>query len=324
MKVLIIGGAGYIGSHINRFLGAKGFDTIVLDNLSAGHKEAVLSGELVIGDFGDKGLLDEIFENNDIDAVMHFGALASVGDSVKSPAIYYEQNVTKFATVLNTMLEHGVNRVVFSSTAATFGEPKKIPIDENHPQNPINPYGITKLVGEKMLSDYERAYGLKSCIFRYFNAAGASKDSKLGESHTPEQHLIPLVLKTILGEREQLYVFGDDYDTRDGTCLRDFIHVEDLAEVHYKGLKYIMDNDKSESFNIGSNVGQTVMEIIKEAEIVTGQKVDYVVRGRRDGDPAKLVASNFHAKEILNWEPEHSSIKEIITDAWNWENSKTF
>lgn len=323
MKILITGGAGYIGSHTNRLLNEKGIETVVLDDLSDGHKEAVVCGKFVQGDFGDKALLDKLMAEENFDAVLHFAAFASVPDSVKRPARYYRNNVTNMQTLLDACVEHGIKYFVFSSSASTFGEPQYTPMDEDHPQIPINPYGMTKLIGEHLLADYERAYGLHYCAFRYFCAAGDSKDSSIGEAHDPETHLIPVMVKAALNGNP-FSVFGTDYDTRDGSCIRDFIHVLDLAEAHYLGLKYIMENDCSDCFNLGSNTGFTVLEMIKALEKVTGKHVPYKLAGRRDGDPASLVASNEKAKKLLGWEPAHSGIEEILTDAWNWERNRRF
>ena len=266
MNVLITGGAGYIGSHCNRCFLDKGIHTVVLDNLSEGHREAVLGGELVVGDFGDGPLVSRLLKEKHIDAVVHFGAFTSVGESVAEPKKYFANNVENMLTLVNATVDAGIRYFVFSSSAAVFGEPVETPIREDHPKNPINPYGETKLIGERILADYERAYGLHSCSFRYFNAAGDSADSRIGESHDPETHLIPLVIEAAMGKRPPLKVFGNDYDTRDGSCIRDYVHVEDLAEAHFQGLSYIMDHDKSEQFNLGSEKGFTVLEIIKTFE----------------------------------------------------------
>lgn len=323
MRLLITGGAGYIGSHTNRLLHEKGVETVVIDDLSDGHAEAVVCGRLVQEDFGDKGLINRLMKETQIDAVLHFGAFASVPDSVIRPARYYRNNVTNMQNLLDCCVENKVKYFVFSSSASTFGEPRYTPMDEEHPQKPINPYGMTKLIGEKMLADYERAYGIRYCAFRYFCAAGDSKDSVIGEAHNPETHLIPVMVKAAQSGRP-FQVFGDDYDTRDGSCIRDFIHVLDLAEAHWLGLKYIMDNDCSDCFNLGSNTGFTVFEMIRALEKVTGRSVPYAIAPRREGDPASLVASNTKAKELLGWEPIHSGIEEILRDAWNWENSRKY
>ena len=323
MKVLVTGGAGYIGSHTNKLLHDKGVETVVVDDLSDGHAEAVTCGRFVQGDFGDKSLMGELMEKEKFDAVLHFAAFASVPDSVVRPARYYRNNVTNMQTLLDCCVEHGVKYFVFSSSASTFGNPQYTPIDENHPQQPINPYGTTKLIGEKLLTDYERAYGLRYCAFRYFCAAGDSKDGSIGEAHDPETHLIPVMVKAAINNKP-FSVFGTDYGTRDGSCVRDFIHVLDWAEANYLGLKYIMKNDCSDSFNLGSNEGFTVLEMIQALERVTGKLVPYQLAGRRAGDPASLIASNKKAKELLGWNPVHSGIDEILLDAWNWENNRRY
>ena len=323
MKVLITGGAGYIGSHTNRYFNQKGIETVIIDDLSVGHKEAVVVGKLVEGDFGDKTLINELLSSGDFDAIIHFAAFADVADSVANPAKYYENNVSKMIVLLDAAVAHNVKYFVFSSSAATFGEPQYLPIDENHQQQPINPYGLTKLIGEKILEDYDHAYGIKFCTLRYFNAAGDSKDGMTGEAHNPEHHIIPLILRATMDEASELKVFGNDYPTRDGSCLRDYIHVDDLADAHYRGLMHIMEHNVSETFNMGSNNGFTVLEIIHECEKITGKKIKYKVTGRRPGDPASLVASNGKVKKILGWEPKND-ISAIIEDAWKWETDKRY
>ena len=323
MKVLITGGAGYIGSHCNRYFAEKGVETVVLDDLSSGHREAVTDGRFVEGDFGDRGLLDKVLGAEKFDGIIHFAAFIDVAESVAEPAKYYENNVVKMKTLLDAAVAHGVKHFVFSSTAAVFGEPEYVPIDEAHPKKPINAYGATKLIGEQMLADYGRAYGLRSCSFRYFNAAGDSADGRIGEAHNPEHHLIPLVLRASLANKA-MKVFGTDYDTRDGSCIRDYVHVEDLAEAHYLGLKYIMENDGHHAFNLGSSEGFSVLEILHEAERVTGEPVPHDIADRRPGDPAVLIASNKKAKDVLGWEPKRSEVQTILRDAWNWEQNKKY
>lgn len=323
MRVLITGGAGYIGSHTNRMLAQKGIETVIVDDLSDGHEEAVVAGRLVAGNFGDAGLLDGIMGMSEFDAVVHFAAFASVPDSVIRPARYYRNNVTNMQTLLDACVKHGVKHVIFSSSAATFGEPEYTPMDEAHPQKPINPYGYTKLVGEHLLADYERAYGLKFCAFRYFCAAGASKDGAIGEAHNPETHLIPVMMKAAMSGKA-FEVYGSDYATRDGSCIRDFIHVDDIADAHIRGLEYLADGGKSEDFNLGSSEGFTVLEMVKALREVSGLDVPYDIAGRREGDPAVLVASSTKAGEILGWKAEHSGINEILRDAWNWENHRRY
>ena len=323
MKVLITGGAGYIGSHTSRYLHDMGVETVVLDDLSDGHREAVICGEFVHGSFGNRALLDELMQKHSFDAVIHFAAFASVPDSVIRPARYYQNNVTNMQILLDACVAHNVRHFVFSSSAATFGEPQYTPIDEAHPQLPINPYGTTKLIGEKLLADYDRAYGLKYCAFRYFCAAGDSKDGILGEAHNPETHLIPVMVKAAMSGKP-FSVFGTDYDTRDGSCIRDFIHVLDLAQAHWLGLRHIMAGNPSDCFNLGSGDGFTVLEMIDALSRVSGKPVPHVLAGRREGDPAVLVASSEKAMRVLGWKPEHSSIEEILSDAWNWEMNRKY
>ena len=323
MKVLVTGGAGYIGSHTNRFLARQDVETVVLDDLSNGHREAVTDGRLVVGDMGDRALLDELMAAEKFDAIMDFAAFIEVGESVENPARYYENNVVKLKTLLDAAVAHDIRFFVFSSTAAVFGEPRYVPIDENHPKEPINPYGMTKRVGEAMLADYGRAYGLVSCAFRYFNAAGDAPDGAIGEAHDPESHLIPRVLRAAKNGIA-MKVFGTDYDTRDGSCVRDYVHVEDLAEAHYLGLRYIMERNESAQFNLGSSEGFTVLELIKEAERVTGGKIPYEIAERRSGDPATLIAANEKAREVLGWTPKRSNLPTILRDAWNWEQHRKF
>lgn len=324
MNVLITGGAGYIGSHCNRYFNEKGIHTVIVDDLSDGHEESVVAGKFVKGSFGDKALMEKILKEEKIDAVIHFAAFASVPDSVVRPSRYYYNNVSNMLNLLDAMVATGVKYIVFSSSAATFGEPVYTPIDEKHPQNPINPYGRTKLIGEHMLKEFETAYGIHSCSFRYFNASGCSHDALIGEAHNPECHLIPLVIKSALYGNPKLKVFGNDYDTRDGSCVRDYVHVEDLAAAHYLGLKYIMENNCSKQFNLGSQTGFTVLEIIHAFEKISGLKVPYDIVGRRPGDPAVLVASNEKAKKLLGWKLENSSLEKILTSALNWEKNRKY
>lgn len=323
MRVLITGGAGYIGSHTNLLFSQNGIDTVVLDDLSDGHKEAVVAGTLVEGSFGDRALLDRLMGETSFHAVVHFAAFASVPDSVARPARYYRNNVTNMQTLLDACVAHNIKYFVFSSSAAVFGNAKYTPIDETHPCDPCNPYGMTKFIGEKMLADYERAYGLRYCAFRYFCAAGGAKDSVIGEAHQPETHLIPVMIKAALNG-EPFGVFGTDYDTGDGSCIRDFIHVLDLAQAHLAGFTHIMGNDCSDCFNLGSNTGFSVLEMIRALEEVSGQKVPYRIAERRAGDPSTLVASSEKAKAVLGWTAAHSGIQEILLDAWNWEAKRRY
>ncbi|BAY47419.1 UDP-glucose 4-epimerase [Scytonema sp. HK-05] len=323
--ILVTGGAGYIGSHTVLALKQAGFDVIILDNLVYGHRdlvEKVLQVELVVGDTGDRALLDDLFKTHDVAAVIHFSAYAYVGESVSDPAKYYRNNVLGTLTLLEAMLAASVKNFVFSSTCATYGVPEVVPIPEDHPQNPINPYGATKLMVERILSDFDVAYGFKSVRFRYFNAAGADPNGRLGEDHNPETHLIPLVLQTALGKRESISVFGTDYPTPDGTCIRDYIHVSDLADAHVLGLEYLLKGGDSEVFNLGNGNGFSVKEVIETAKQVTGKDIKVVECDRRPGDPPALIGSGDKAKKILGWHPQYSSLKEIITHAWQWHQSR--
>lgn len=322
--ILVAGGAGYIGSHTVKYLMEHGYNTVVVDNLVYGHKEAVLTPNFEQIDLADKEALNKIFKKYKIDAVIHFAAYTYVGESVVQPQKYYWNNVVNTLNLLDTMIEHDVKNIVFSSTCATYGNPQYMPIDENHSQNPINPYGNTKFMMEKIMQDYDRAYGLKYVALRYFNAAGCDKDAELGESHEPETHLIPLVLKAIKGERKNITVFGTDYDTPDGTCIRDYIHVEDLADAHMLAVEKLFKDKTSHCINLGTGIGTSVMEIIKATEEVTGKKVPVIYGKRREGDPAKLYSSNEKSKEILNWIPKYTNIKDIIKTAWGWEQNKKF
>ncbi len=322
--ILVAGGAGYIGSHTVKYLLKNNYNVVVVDNLSYGHKEAVLTSNFEQIDLADKEALDKIFKKYKIDAVIHFAAFTYVGESVSQPQKYYWNNVVNTINLLDVMIENDVKNIVFSSTCATYGNPQYTPIDENHPQSPINPYGKTKLMMEQIMADYETAYGLKYVALRYFNAAGCDKDGDLGESHAPETHLIPLILKAIKGEIPQISVFGTDYDTLDGTCIRDYIHVEDLADAHMLAVEKLFKDEQSYCINLGTGIGKSVKEIIKSAEKVTGKKVPLVYGERRAGDPAKLYASNKKAKEILGWNPKYTDIDEIIKTAWAWEQNKKF
>ena len=322
--ILVAGGAGYIGSHTVKYLLKNNYNVVIVDNLSYGHKEAVLTSNFEQIDLADKESLDKVFKKYKVDAVIHFAAFTYVGESVSQPQKYYWNNVVNTINLLDVMIENDVKNIVFSSTCATYGNPQYTPIDENHPQSPINPYGKTKLMMEQIMADYETAYGLKYVALRYFNAAGCDKDGELGESHNPETHLIPLVLKAIKGEIPQISVFGTDYDTPDGTCIRDYIHVEDLADAHMLAVENLFKDKQSHCINLGTGIGKSVKEIIKSAEKVTGKKVPLVYGERRAGDPAKLYAANKKAREILNWDPKYTDIDEIIKTAWVWEQDKKF
>ncbi len=319
LKVLVVGGAGYIGSHMVKRLGQLGCTVTTLDNLSAGYRDAVLSGELVQGDIADRPLLDALFARGQFDVVMHFASFIQVGESVKEPAKYYDNNVTNTLILLDAMRAAGVQRFIFSSTAATFGEPQYVPIDEAHPQQPINPYGRTKFMVERVLYDYEVAYGLHSVVLRYFNAAGADPEGQLGERHEPETHLIPLVLQAASGRRPHINVFGRDYDTPDGTCIRDYIHIQDLCEAHWLAAQSLLAGKGSQAYNLGNGSGFSVQEVIDTARAITGQPIPVVDGPRRAGDPARLVADATQARERLGWQPQYADLATIVRHAWQWE-----
>lgn len=322
--ILIIGGAGYIGSHMNKMLCGQGYETVVFDNLVYGHKEAVVQGILEIGDLSDRGRLDEIFEKYTIEAVFHFAAYAYVGESVSDPGKYYNNNVANTLHLLDAMRRHNVRYFVFSSTCATYGIPASIPIVEEMEQKPINPYGASKLMIERILSDYHKAYGLHYCCLRYFNAAGADPEGLIGESHTPETHLIPLILAAAAGDRADIKVFGTDYPTRDGSCIRDYIHVADLADAHIKALDYLKNGEESTCFNLGNRIGNSVLEVIEAAKEVTGREIPVEINARRPGDPPVLVGSAEKAKKELGWIPQYGDIKTILRHAWNWYCNKRY
>jgi UDP-glucose 4-epimerase len=319
MKVLVVGGAGYIGSHMVKHLAAAGAVVITLDNLSYGYREAVKYGEFVEGDLGDASLLDRVFGNHRIDAVMHFAAFIQVGESVLKPAMYYRNNVVNTVALLDAMVRHDVGHFIFSSTAAIFGEPDYTPIDERHPKQPINPYGRSKLMVEQILEDYDAAYGLKSTCMRYFNAAGADPDGELGERHNPETHLIPLILQAASGRREDIKVFGDDYATDDGTCVRDDIHINDLCAAHSLGLERMRQTGQSARYNLGNGNGFSVQQVIDTTRRVTGRDINISIEPRRAGDPAVLVADATLARHELDWQPQYANLDTIIETAWRWE-----
>lgn len=316
--ILVVGGAGYIGSHTNKELSKKGYDTVVLDSLVYGHVEAVKWGKFVHADISDRDALRRVFSKFSIDAVVHFAAFAYVGESMVEPQKYYENNVSNTINLLSVMAEFGCNKIIFSSTCATYGNPYEIPITEMHSQNPINPYGRSKLMVEQILADYGKAYGLKYVVLRYFNAAGADVDAEIGELHIPETHLIPLILDAAMGKRDSVSVFGTDYDTNDGTCVRDYIHVTDLAQAHILALEHLLAGGESDIFNLGNGQGYSVKEVIDAARSVTNRHIEVVECARRDGDPAFLVGSAEKAKEKLGWKPQFCSIEKIIETAWNW------
>ncbi|NDJ17709.1 UDP-glucose 4-epimerase GalE [Myxacorys almedinensis] len=323
--VLVTGGAGYIGSHAVLALQQAGFEVVVLDNLVYGHRdivEDVLKVELVEGDTSDRALLDRLFASRSFAAVMHFAAYAYVGESVTAPGKYYRNNVLGTLTLLEAMVAASIQHFVFSSTCATYGVPNQVPIPEDHPQNPINPYGATKLMVERILADFDPAYGLKSVCFRYFNAAGADPNGRLGEDHHPETHLIPLVLFTALGQQDAISILGTDYPTPDGTCIRDYIHVTDLAQAHVLGLEYLLKGGDSQTFNLGNGNGFSVREVIETARRVTGKPIPSVERDRRPGDPPALVGSAEKAQAILGWSPQYSDLSQILAHAWQWHQNR--
>lgn len=320
MKILVIGGAGYVGSHTVKQLIRNGHEVTVYDNLSRGHRGSVPSELLVLGELSDRRKLQELFIEREIDAVMHFAAFALVGESVAQPAMYYQNNVTATLELLEAMRAAGVWRIVFSSTTATYGQPDIIPIAETTPQLPINPYGFTKLVVEHALRDYAHAYGFGAAALRYFNAAGASPDGDIGEDHDPESHLIPLVLQTALGQRERIGIFGEDYPTPDGTCIRDYIHVDDLADAHLRALS-LLEPGSNLQLNLGTGHGHSVKAVIEACRKVTGHAIPVTVEERRAGDPAELVADSRLAQRVLGWKPVYTDIESIVSTAWKWHQS---
>ena len=320
--ILIVGGAGYIGSHINKLLSKSGYETVVFDNLAKGHREAVKWGKLEIGDLKNTEDIEAVFKKYPIEAVLDLAAFIEVGESVKDPEKYYFNNVANTLNLLAVMKAQNVNKIIFSSTAATFGIPEYIPIDEKHPQNPINPYGKTKLMIENIFKDYDVAYGLRYVVFRYFNACGADRDGEIGEWHEPESHLIPILLEVASGKREFFQLNGTDYATDDGTCVRDYVHVEDLAEAHLLGLKHLLNGGESDSYNLGCGKEYSNKQVMETVKAVTGVDFKVVYGPRREGDPDKLLASFEKIKKELGWEPKYNSLEEIIKTAWNWEQKK--
>lgn len=322
MAILVCGGAGYIGSHVNKELNHQGYETVVFDNLVYGHREAVKWGTFVKGDLKNAEEIDAIFEQYPIEAVMHFAAYAYVGESVIDPEKYYFNNVANTLNLLHTMRMHGCDKIIFSSTCATYGEPEKVPITEDMPQRPINPYGTSKLIIERVLKDYGNAYGLKYAILRYFNAAGADPDGEIGESHDPETHIIPLVLDAAAGKRPDIKVFGTDYPTRDGSCVRDYIHVTDLADAHIRALQHLERGGESDFFNLGNEKGTSVLEIVDAVKRVTGKAFTVTLADRRPGDPPYLVGSSEKAKRVLGWEPKYADVETIVRHAAKWSKCK--
>lgn len=319
--ILITGGAGYIGSHTNKLISNNGFETVILDNLSTGHRDFVKWGKLFEGDLSSLDDLNKVFTENKIDAVIHFAASAYVGESVHNPQKYYFNNVVNTLNLLKAMRKYDCNKIIFSSSCATYGEPKTTPIDEKHPQEPINPYGMTKFMIEKILLDYSKAYDLKYISLRYFNAAGADFDLEIGEKHNPETHLIPLLLDAASGKSEKFKIFGSDYKTKDGTCVRDFIHVNDLAQAHLLSLESLLDNGESDIFNLGTGVGFSILDVIKAVEETTLSQISTEIHDRRIGDPAILIASSDKIIRKLKWEPEYADLISIIKSAYNWHKT---
>lgn len=317
-RVLVVGGAGYIGSHMVKMLGGAGMDVVTYDNLSSGHRDAVLCGKFVEGDLADATRLDEVLATG-FDAVMHFASYIQVGESVRLPGKYYRNNVANTLNLLEAMIARKIPNFIFSSSAAVFGEPGYVPLDEAHPRQPINPYGMSKSMIEDMLPDFDRAHGLRSVCLRYFNAAGADPAGELGERHEPETHLIPLILQIASGRRPHVEVYGRDYPTPDGTCVRDYVHIEDLCQAHLLSLKYLLEGGRSTAYNLGNGDGFSVQQIIEAARRVTGREIKVVDVPRRPGDPARLVADSSRARKELKWAPRYADIESIIGHAWVWE-----
>lgn len=323
MRVLVVGGAGYIGSHMVKMLLSAGHEVITLDNLSSGHRDAVLGGAFVKGDLADTACINQVFEQYLPEAVMHFASYIQVGESVRKPDIYYRNNVTNTLNLLDVMLKFEVKKFIFSSTAAVFGEPDYVPIDEAHPNRPLNPYGRSKWMIEQVLADYDKAFDLRSVCLRYFNAAGADPEGQLGERHDPETHLIPLILQAASGRRDNIQVFGNDYDTPDGTCIRDYIHIVDLCSAHLAALEYLTKGGGSDRFNLGNGSGFSVQEVIDAVQKVSGKQVTVINGPRREGDPARLVADAKRAKSILAWQPTYTALDTIVSHAWQWERKQS-
>jgi UDP-glucose 4-epimerase len=320
MNILVVGGAGYIGSHAVRLLVDSGHTVWVYDNLSRGHREAVLPGMLIEGDLADRAKVVSALRNKRIDAVMHYAAYALVNESVNDPALYYRNNVIAALELLDAMREAGVKKIVFSSTTATYGEPDAVPILESTPQKPINPYGFTKFVIEQALADYAQAYGFAYTSLRYFNVAGARPDGTIGEDHDPETHLIPIVLQVALGQRDKITIYGDDYATPDGTCIRDYIHVDDLGDSHLRAVERLTEGEGL-CVNLGTGKGASVREIVDACREVTGHPIPETIGPRREGDPSKLIADASLARERLDWTPTYTDVKSIVETAWRWHRS---
>ena len=323
MAILVTGGAGYIGSHCVKILNDRGYKTVAVDNLVKGHEESLKISDTKYynGNIGDRNLLNQIFKENKIDGVMHFAAYSLVAESQVQPYEYYKNNVVSTLELLNAMIENDVKYIVFSSTASTYGIPKNIPVTENDEQNPINTYGETKLAIEKMLNCFDRAYGLKYIALRYFNVAGAYKTGEIGEDHNPETHLIPIILQVANNKREKILIYGDDYNTPDGTNIRDYVHVEDLINAHIKAFEYLQKENKSDCFNLGSGGGYSNFEIVNAVRKVTGHAIPLEIAARRPGDPDTLIASSEKAEKILGWKREYKTIESIIESAWKWHKN---
>ncbi|MFV0344509.1 MAG: UDP-glucose 4-epimerase GalE [Anaerocolumna sp.] len=322
MTILVLGGAGYIGSHTTYEIIEQGDDVVIIDNLETGYKEAVHpKARFYKGDIRDRAFVDSVFDQEKIDAVIHFAANSLVGESMTNPLKYYDNNLCGTKVLLESMVAHGIDKIVFSSTAATYGEPERVPILETDRTEPTNTYGETKLSMEKMFKWTDKAHGVKYVSLRYFNACGAHKSGVIGEAHNPESHLIPLILQVPNKKRDAITIYGEDYDTEDGTCIRDYIHVSDLAQAHILAVKYLMEGNESNIFNLGNGVGFSVKEIIEAARNVTKDEIPAVMAARRAGDPAKLIASSDKARTILNWKPVYTDIEAIIESAWNWHKS---
>lgn len=322
MTILVLGGAGYIGSHTVYELIDKGEDVVIIDNLQTGYIEAVHSkARFYNGDIRDREFLDSVFEKEKIDSVIHFAANSLVGESMEKPLKYYDNNLCGTKVLLDAMVAHGIDKIVFSSTAATYGEPERVPILETDRTEPTNTYGETKLSMEKMFKWVGKAHGIRYVSLRYFNACGAHKSGEIGEAHNPESHLIPIILQVPNGQRDAVSIFGEDYDTKDGTCVRDYIHVTDLAMAHILAVRYLEFGNESNIFNLGNGVGFTVKEVVECARKVTGHPIPAKISPRRAGDPAQLIASSEKAKNILGWRPEHADLEEIISSAWKWHKS---
>ena len=320
MNILVTGGAGYIGSHTCKLLAQRGYSPITYDNLSTGHRDAVKWGPFEEGDISNRIRLDEVIKQYQPNAVIHFAAYSLVGESVGSPAKYYRNNVSGTLTLLEAMRDHGIKHIVFSSSCAVYGMPNEIPIPEGHALDPISPYGRSKMMIEYLLEDFSQAYDMKNISLRYFNAAGADVDGEIGENHNPESHLIPLVLDTALGKRSAISIYGNDYNTPDGTCIRDYIHVNDLADIHVRALNYLEQNGQSNFLNIGTGKGYSVRDIIEEARKITGKEIKEIVIDRRQGDPDILLAQVVRAEKLFGWSATQSNIENIIKTAWQWHN----